>query len=483
MGTDGADAVEWAARQPWSDGHVGMIGVSFGGITQLLTAAERPPHLKAIAPSSALSDLYRDVSYPGGILEYDFVFAWTVLQKDSGAAYAIGNAASDPECTQTFAQHQVAGAHPDFFIPTVVTRNPFYDDYDGEWINRSPKRGFPDIEVPTYLLNAWQDEQLPARIFGELDRFRHPDRVWMDVTNGNHGRDYYAAYAQERTLQFLDRFVRGVDNGFEDDVPHLNLAMETRTSHEGDSNVPTWMIERDSIRLKPKARTLYLREGGALDEAKPGADETGDGYAYPSQSPDLTEPGTGTGTATFKAPVAPGGSVAYTSAPLERDLVVAGPGSADLWLSSTASDTDVQVTLTEVRPDGQETYVQRGWLRASHRKLDPERSTELRPYQTHLRGDAEPLDGPALLRVEVFPFAHAFRKGSRLRLWVDAPTSHTGFWAFAPHPAPAVNTVLHDAEHPSRLVLGELPGQRAQAPLPACDTLRNQPCRPDPLAR
>ena len=69
MGQDGYDAVEWAASRPWSDGRVGMIGVSFGGITQLLTAAQRPPHLKAIAPSSALSDLYRDVAYPGGILE------------------------------------------------------------------------------------------------------------------------------------------------------------------------------------------------------------------------------------------------------------------------------------------------------------------------------------------------------------------------------------------------------------------------------
>ncbi len=86
------------------------------------------------------------------------------------------------------------------------------------------------------------------------------------------------------------------------------------------------------------------------------------------------------------------------------------------------------------------------------------------------------------MRVEVFPFAHAFRKGSKLRLYIEAPTGHTGFWAFAPVGGPAINTVLHDAGHPSRLVLGELRGETAQAPLPACDTLRNQPCRPDPLA-
>src|SRR5688500_10037470 len=102
MGTDGADAVEWAAKQRWSDGRVGMIGVSFGGITQLLTAAERPQHLKAIAASSSLSDLYRDVSYPGGILEYDFVFAWTAIQKSDGAMYTAQNP-QDTTCAQNFA--------------------------------------------------------------------------------------------------------------------------------------------------------------------------------------------------------------------------------------------------------------------------------------------------------------------------------------------------------------------------------------------
>jgi putative CocE/NonD family hydrolase len=485
MGTDGADAVEWAADQPWSDGRVGMIGVSFGGITQLLTAAERPPHLRAIAPSSALSDLYRDVAYPGGILEYDFVFAWTVIQKQGGATYAATGAPQDgdADCVRNFATGQAQGAHPDFFIPSLVTRNPYNDDFDGEWVNRSPVRGFPDIRVPTYLLNAWQDEQLPARIFGELDRFARPERVWVDVTNGNHGRDYSASYAQERTLDFLDRFVRGVDNGFERRVKHLTLAMETHTSRDGESNVPTWMIERNSIRLRTAQKRLYLRSDGALAEQEPELPEPGDSYVYPLPSPDLTEPGVGTGTATFKVPVTPGGSAAYTTEPLADDLVVAGPASLDLWLSSTASDTDIQVTLTEVRPDGQETYVQRGWLRASHRALDEERSTTLRPYHTHLRGDAQPLEAlePTFMRVEVFPFAHAFREGSRLRLWIDAPTSHTGFWAFAPHAEPAVNTVLHDPEHPSSLVLGSLPREQAEAPMPDCDVLRNQPCRPDPL--
>src|SRR3954471_18807654 len=127
MGQDGADAVEWAARQPWADGRVGMFGVSFGGIAQLLTAADRPPHLRAIAPDSSTSDLYRDVTYPGGILEYDFTFAWTGIQKEGGTAYAIDGAprAGDTACDSNYVAHESQNLQPQYFIPTLVVQRPF----------------------------------------------------------------------------------------------------------------------------------------------------------------------------------------------------------------------------------------------------------------------------------------------------------------------------------------------------------------------
>jgi putative CocE/NonD family hydrolase len=490
MATDGYDSVEWIARRAWADGRVGMIGVSFGGITQLLTAAERPPHLLAIAPSSATSDLYRDVVYPGGILEYDFTFAWTGIQKAGGTEYAVTGAPLDGDlrCDQNYVDHEVANS--DHLIPTLVLRNPYFDDSVGiseGWGDRAPNAGFKRIDVPVYMFNQWQDEQLPGRIWESLGRFRHPDRVWANFSNGNHGRDYDNATDQRLTIRFLDRFVRGVHNGFPRRVPHLSVGMETAISRDGKTNEPAWSINRSSLDLPVARRAFYLRSGGTMTAGGPKATEGSDSYAYPRPAPDVTEPGPteggrSTGQFTWKAPVPPGGSVVYTTPPLRHDMVVAGPASLDLWLKSTAADTDLEATITEVRPDGQETYVQRGWLRASHRKLDPARSTRLRPYQTHLRRDAKPLTPgrPTYMRLEVFPFAHAFRQGSRLRVWIEAPTGHTGFWAFAPVPDPATNTVLHNAAHPSRLVVGEVPGAVAQAPLPACDTLRNQPCRPDP---
>ncbi len=491
MGTDGYDAIEWIAHQSWSNGRVGMIGVSFGGITQLVTAADRPPHLVAIAPSSTTSDLYRDVVYPGGILEYDFSFGWTGDQKAGGTEYALTGAPqnADAQCEQNYVTHEVANATLDNFIPTLILQNPFDDDSDAKWQKRAPNAGFSKIDVPVYMHNQWQDEQLPGRIWESLGMFRHPRQVWANFSNGNHGRDYYNATDEENTLAFLDHFVRGADNGFTTRVPHLAVDMETAIDRDGKVNEPAWSIARKSLKLKVKPHTFFLGAGGTMGGKRPAAAEAGDSYAYPSPGPDVTEPGPteadrSLGQFTYKAPIPPGGSVAYTSAPAKSDMVLAGPASLNLWLESTATDTDLEATITELRPDGQETYVQRGWLRASHRKLDPKLSTTLRPYQTHLRGDAKPLTAgtPTYMRLEVFPFAHAFRKGSRLRVWIEAPTGHTGFWAFTPVADPGVNTVLHDAAHPSRLVVGVVPGETAHAPLPACDSLRNQPCRPDPLA-
>jgi predicted acyl esterase len=188
-------------------------------------------------------------------------------------------------------------------------------------------------------------------------------------------------------------------------------------------------------------------------------------------------------------PAVAGGAVAYTTAPLTRDVVTVGPASLDLWLSSTSTDTDLQATISEIRPDGLEMYLARGWLRASHRKLDRALSTPTRPYQTHLATDVQPLmpGAPTYMRVEIFPFTHTFRKGSRIRVRIDAPTGLTGGWGFDYIKLPAINRVFHDREHPSRLVLGVLPDEVAEARLAACGGpgdnqhgLVAEPCRPDP---
>ena len=138
--------------------------------------------------------------------------------------------------------------------------------------------------------------------------------------------------------------------------------------------------------------------------------------------------------------------------------------------------------MTELRPDGQEVFIQRGWLRLSDRAIDAARSTPTRPVLVDTPEAIHALvpDEPVLARVELNKFSYAFRKGTRLRIWIDTP-SFWGGYGFAYQPLPATNRVWHDASHPSQLVLGEL----ADVPLPqeaasACNHLK-EPCRPDPL--
>jgi predicted acyl esterase len=173
--------------------------------------------------------------------------------------------------------------------------------------------------------------------------------------------------------------------------------------------------------------------------------------------------------------------VGYITPPLASDTVVVGAGSVDLWVKASTPDTDLEVTISEVRPDGTEIYVQSGWLRASQRALDESRSTELSPVYTNLEADAAdlPADEFTPVRVALFPFAHPFRAGSRLRLTIDAPGNNRAIWEFRTIDKGETVTVAHDADHPSRLVLPVVPNVDVPRPAPpACGSLRGQPCRP-----
>ena len=178
-----------------------------------------------------------------------------------------------------------------------------------------------------------------------------------------------------------------------------------------------------------------------------------------------------------------GKALAFDSPPLARTTVMAGPGSVDLWLRSTAPDTDLEVTVTELRPDGQELYVQNGWLRASHRALDAT-STTLQPVHPDTSASSEPLPAHEFVsaRVALFPFAHIFRAGSRLRITVEAPGGNRPFWAFGDLPADGtvVNDIAHSVGHPSSIVLPVIPNPAPGIPAayPPCGSLRGEPCRP-----
>ncbi|HEV2890960.1 MAG TPA: CocE/NonD family hydrolase [Frankiaceae bacterium] len=461
---DGRDIVEWVASQPWSNGDVGMFGVSMPAILSLKVAALRPPHLRAIAPGAALSDFYRDVAYPGGILNAGFVGAWTALQK--GVSYqdnalVVAEDDGDPRCPVYTAGQQ----RPDEVVAARVAAAPYSED--AFW-SRSFTDRIGDIEVPVLSLSAWQDEQVSARVTGAYEAL-DPATSWHVVTNGNHGVSVTAPDFLALEERFFDKYVAGVPNGFET-TPHVQVWHEL----QAPSYAPRWVTSYPSGWPAPAATTYHLTADGRLASAAPLA-AGATSYAYPLPAGSSASAGYDTETVAWKVP---GYGVSFTSDAFASPVELFGPASADLWVSSTATDTDLQVTLTEVRADGSETYVQRGWLRASHRALDPS-STALRPIHPHTRASIAPLTAgvPTPVRVEVFASGHVFRAGSRLRLTVEAPASATGMRAFTLLPTPAVNTVHTGGATPSRLVVGVVPATGVVAAYPECDSLVNQPCR------
>ncbi len=480
-GTDGRDAIEFAASQSWSDGNIGMFGWSWAGMSQLMTAEEQPKHLKAIAPGMVLGDARGDSWAPGGVPNQEFTTTWHwFVDQRWQAVKASAEAEHDQRCLAQVAENQakVVGTS----LMYNLLRHPLRDEWTEQ--RSSPRDRAAQIKVPVLSMQAWQDEAVLARE-GYYQERLDPKQLWMVQASGGHNL-YESERFRKKLGAFLDHFVKGERNGFEK-TPRLEMWQETVADnrngrHEPNETArPTWTIERDSYPLKPKPVTFALSEKGQLIENGKGSGAP-DGYNYPIPGPDVN---------TFlkdnawgpQHPIWREGSLAYTSAPLTRDFLSYGTASADLWVTTfLAPDTDLQVTVTEVRPDGQEVYVQRGWLRMSARKLDDARSTALRPWLLDTPDSVQPMlpNVPTLGRMEIPPFSHPFRKGSQLRIWIDAP-SRTGGYGFDYFSIPSRNSVLHDDAHPSRLVLGELTGVDIPSALPACDTLLKQPCRPDPL--
>jgi predicted acyl esterase len=344
---------------------------------------------------------------------------------------------------------------------------------------------------------AWQDEQLASRqthLLAALDDAGSRS-WWATLTNGDHGMSRTARELDDLE-RFYDHFLRGEANGW-DERPRVEVWWEA--GRDAGARAPGWVTDLDHWSEAERTDDgelvpwpLALRGGGALDEEPAAAgDAAASSYLYTpiAGSQGVGNPAYGYGTLPnrylWDVPPPDGTAAAFTTEPMAGDLTLLGSASLDLWLAVASSDVDLQVTLTEVRPDGQEEFVQQGWLRASQRALDPARSTPLLPHQTHAEADVDMLTPgePVLARVEIFPFGHLVRAGSRLRVWIEAPTFLPQLWAFTPTPTPAPVTVLHDADHPSRLVLPRVPNDAERiSELPACGSVIRQPCRPDPLA-
>jgi hypothetical protein len=174
--------------------------------------------------------------------------------------------------------------------------------------------------------------------------------------------------------------------------------------------------------------------------------------------------------------------VSYRSSPLRTDTTVIGAGAVHVWVRASTPNVDLQATITEVRPDGQETFVQSGWVRADERKLDPRKSTLLEPVLSLRQSDVSLLPRNRFVEVTIplYYEGHAYRAGSRIRVTISAPNGAQPIWSFSetsPN-AHATVAIAYSRRMPSRLILPVVPGVSVPTGLPPCPGLRGEPCRP-----
>lgn len=524
---DAYDVIETVAAQPWVlHGKVGTTGLSYPGYSQFFIAEQQPPSLAAIMPFSVMGDTYQTLM-PGGLLNTGFAVGWISGVQDKAAPYGQGweddqVQAGDTTCGENQLLH---GQKVD--LVAQINENPYYRHDIGDPL--TPTTFVPKINVPVYLASAWQDEQTGPFFASLFNRFTGSKTVRVTAYNGVH-IDAFAPGLLVEWQIFMDLYVarrvpridpklrqlapllmsRVFDAEIElppdrlahhatyesalaayESEPMVRILFEQGAGPSGIAGAPDWAFEKKFARWplpETQPQRLYLHESGALSLMQPSEATSASQLRH---DPDAGQ----------RSVLAPGGDVwarlpryrwqppqgekalSFETAELVADQVMVGTASVDLYMQSTAEDADLQVTLSEVRPDGQEMFVQSGWLRAAQRKLAAD-ATVLWPQHTHLHEDVQPLARVgstdwSLVRVGVPAFAHAFRKGSRLRLIVDTPGGTRAAWKFKllPLPSGTAHRVAHDRAHASSVVLPTLTGVTAPTPRPACPSLRGQPCR------
>jgi putative CocE/NonD family hydrolase len=486
---DGADAVAWAASQPWSSGQVGMFGESYQGLTQWLAAEEQPQALRAIVPMHAPFAHSTMYVYSGGAFQPATFLWWALTQ---GAAGEVQRRVAQGRASQAQLDALVQAEQN---IGTVFERLPLADQpllegvapYYFEWLAEPEAQAarqaeaqqalYPRITAPALIIGGWYDYFLTATLahyqgmkqHGGSPLARRPRLIvgpWTHVDfPGMFAERDYGPQASTRAIdlagihmRWFDRWVKGIDNGVEQEKPVRIFVM----------GVDQWREEDDWPPPGAEQRRFYLHSGGRANTAagdgllstEPPADELADVYCYDPRNP---APTVGGAIMLMVAPEEVNSGpldqrrveqredvLCYTTPPLERPVEVIGPVELVLHVSSSARDTDFTAKLVDVYPDGRAEILADGILRARYR---------------------ESLTAPALLepgrvyelRIGVGATANVFRAGHRIRLEVSSSNfprfdrnTNTG-GAIAREGAkdmlPAINRVYHDQARPSHLVL------------------------------
>jgi len=388
------ECIEWAGVQPWSNGKVGLNGVSYYGINQWQVASLHPPHLAAMCIWEGAADFYRDMTHHGGILS-TFWANWSDMQVKT-VQHGIGERGRRNPVTGELVcgdllldEATLAENRCDF--GNEIFAHPLDDEY-----HRARSPNWSNITVPFLSAANWGGQGLHTR--GNFEGFTQAasEQKWLEAHGLEHWTHFYTDYGRTLQKRFFDCFLKGDSESWKDEPP---VRLQVRHIDRFVERVETaWPI--------PRTRWTKLH----FD------------LASGAMSPD---PQQADRTIAFEAM---GDGVSFLTAPLEEETEITGPSAVRLFVSSSTTDADVFVVLRVYTPDLREvvfqgaidphTPVGQGWLRASHRKLDERASEPWRPYHTH--DEVQPLTPgePVQLDIEIWPTSIVVPAGYRLALTV-----------------------------------------------------------------
>jgi uncharacterized protein len=445
------DVIEWLGHQPWSNGKVGGIGQSYFCMLQWWMAIQKPPSLACIAAFDGLNDPYRASVYQGGILGDFFGSYWWNQNRIINRHPANGENPREQSCD----------------LNLLLQQHPTYDEF---WRERCAAEHLHEIEVPLYSIGVWGKIDLHTR--GNIDGFRRargPKKLKMigPVNAFVANREFNSRELHETLLlPFYDYYLKGLKTSYPERPAveyFVRGADAIRTAQtwppEGVRYV-TWQLSA------AKSGSVSSLNDGSLTRERPSG-QAATSYSYPN-------PGWMMGVVGFGPNNAPDPArrvLTFTTAPLQSDLEIAGPIKLTLYASSTRADMDFFVKLSERMPQSAEDrgkglnpasyWITKGWLRASHRALDPNKSTEMEPYHSH--ADPQPIEPGKIYRfdISIEPMAHRFKEGNRVRLEIVNGDSVITDVLWTHYYVPSkigTDTIYHLTEHPSALTLPVMEG-------------------------
>ncbi len=480
---DGFDSVEWAASLPGSNGAVGMYGFSYPGATQLLAASGKPKGLKTIVPAMTGSDAYDRWTYEGGVLSQAFIQYWSI-----SLAINTATRANDYNTVKRLMQMMMQlpgsyGARPLSEIPEELSKYaPYYEEwlnhdcYDAYWREFSVRERYSEIDLPILHVGGWYD----VFMYGTMENFSRLSKMQSENKTATKARQklvvgpwYHVPWQQQfgvnnygdkarnivnaAQLKWFDHYLRGEGQATEKNDPDLSVFVLGANEW---LHLPTWPdkeLEQQQLFLHSGGRANSLSGDGSLSMLKP-SNEPWDSFIYDPSFPIMSSGGHSCCAEIF-GPMGPGDQrtnqsrndvLVYSSETLEEDLTVLGLIKATVFASSSAVDTDFSITVSDVFECGRSINIVNTIIKAS-RAQSLEHENKIAANTVHE------------YNFNVGWTACNFKKGHKIRVEISSsnfphfhPNANNGLHykdADIKDLVHARQTVFHDEQHPSHIVL------------------------------